>query len=132
MANRALRQHLLLSLAMIGPLLFFVILRFVPATDSVWNQPVPHFYIVSYTSLVALVVAGFVLIGVGTGGGRAMFAAMGFVAMSAFFFVHGISTPGVLIPGFNQAVGWSARLSLTSGAIPQRGRHQSVPRPDPP
>jgi hypothetical protein len=76
-----------------------------------------HFYIVSFTSLVALVVASFVLLGIGEGDTRALFVATAFVAMAGLFLIHGISTPGVLIRDFNQAVGWSARLSLIVGAI---------------
>ena len=99
------------------PLVLLVVLLLSPEIDPEWNAPVFHFYIVSYISLVSLVVASFVLLGVGTSGWRAVFVAMAFVGIAAMFTVHGISTPGVLVTGFNQAIGWSARLSLVIGAV---------------
>lgn len=117
MTDRRPLQRFLAWTLVIGPVLIFLGLRLSPTRDAMWDLPIFHFYIVSYTSLVALVVASFVLAGVGVEGSRqAMLVAMAFVSMAAIFFIHGISTPGVLIPGFNQAVGWSARLSLSVGA----------------
>lgn len=111
-------QRALAGVLLVGPILLFITLRLNPAWDPSWSLPIFHFYIVTYTSLVALVVASFVLAGVGlVGDERALLVAIGFVSVAGLFVVHGISTPGVLIPNFNQAVGWSARLSLTAGAI---------------
>lgn len=111
------RRMTLIALLVL-PLLFFLFLRLTPTRDPMLMQPVFHFYIVSYTSLVALVVTSYVLLGISTTGEpQALFVATGFAAIAGIFFIHGLSTPGVLFAGPNQAVGWSARLSLTAGAL---------------
>ncbi len=102
------------------PLIIFIALRLNPAWDPSPALPVFHFYIVTFTSLIALVVASFVLLGIGTTGDvQATFVSMAFVAMSSIFMTHGAFTPGIA----NQneyaglAVGWAGRLALLSGAV---------------
>jgi signal transduction histidine kinase len=105
-------------LLIVLPLLLFVgLLRF-PTWDPIWDASVPHFYIVSFTSFVALVAAIFVASASGRPRDpRTWLVSMAFVAIAAFFLVHGLTTPGILMEGFHPAVGWSARLSLAAGAL---------------
>src|SRR5579859_6708943 len=111
-------QRIVLAILLIGPALLFIALRLVPSWDPSWGDHVFHFYIVSFTSLVAIVVAIFVLAGIGASGIEASFVAMAFVAMAGFFFLHGLATPGMLLTdNTSHGVGLSARLSLTAGAI---------------
>lgn len=100
------------------PLLLFVGLRLYPAADSMHDAPVFHFYIVTFTSFTALVSALFVASAVERHAEpRVFFITMAFAAIAAVFLLHALATPGVILPGFNQAVGWSARLSLFAGAL---------------
>jgi signal transduction histidine kinase len=110
-------QRALAGLLLVGPYLLFAALRLVPAWDPTWNDHIFHFYIVSYSSLVALVVANFVMAGVGTAGVQAMFVGMAFMAMAGLFLLHGLATPGMLMSGGSYSIGLSARLSLTTGAV---------------
>src|SRR5258708_25461847 len=111
-------QRMITGLLLIGPALVFLALRFVPSWDPEWDNHVFHFYIVSFTSLVAIVVAIFVLAGIGSSGIQASFVAMAFVAMAGFFFLHGVATPGMLLTdNSSHRVGLSSRLSLTAGAV---------------
>lgn len=74
--------------------------------------PTEHFYIVSLTSLIA---AG-ISYGMGVSGIRlrnlqVLFVALGFISLTIFFTLHGISTPGFLI-GPNQVIGVSVQISF--------------------
>src|SRR5258708_32180810 len=61
------------AILLLGPLLIFITLRLVPAWDPSWANSVFHFYIVSFTSLIAFVVAIFVLSGIGAPGAPGVF-----------------------------------------------------------
>lgn len=111
------RPRINFGLVTLGPLILFLLLRFIPGLDPLWADHLFHFYIVSFTSLVALVVAILVLAGVGSGGAQALFTAMAFVIMAALFLLHGILTPGLAIISLSSGAGTSARLSLTAGAV---------------
>jgi hypothetical protein len=81
--------------------------------------PYQHFYIVSAVSIAAAVVAGaLALATVQIGLYRVLFLCLGFMSLCAIFAVHGLSTPGILVPDlFKQysgsAVAVSAYLSLS-------------------
>src|SRR5258708_28165065 len=47
------------GILLLGPLLVFVALRLIPSLDSTFANSIFHFYIVSFTSLIAFVVAVF-------------------------------------------------------------------------
>ena len=76
-----------------------------------------HFYIVSAISLLAAVVAGaLALTTVQIGLYRVLFMCLGFMSMGAIFAVHGLTTPGILVPNLfarfaGSAVAASAYLS---------------------
>jgi hypothetical protein len=82
--------------------------------------PYQHFYIVSIISVLAAVIAGaLALATVQIGLYRVLFLCLGFMSMGVIFTVHGLTTPGILVPSLlaypGSAVVTSAYLSL---AIP--------------
>ncbi len=83
--------------------------------------PYQHFYIVSAVSLVAATLAAaLALATVQIGLYRVLFLCLGFTSLGAIFAVHGLTTPGILVPNLfteysGSAVAISAYLSL---AIP--------------
>lgn len=101
------------TLAIALPLAAYVYLRFFnPAVDPRLAYPAHHFHIVSATSIVALLVA----IAVGVAGLRlrnlqVLYVALAFISLAAIFSVHGLATPGFLLPG-NALVGVAAELAV--------------------
>ena len=79
------------------PLILMAIFRIMPQWEVELSANWFHFEIVSFTSLVALVLA--VLIGSLAGpvaNLRALFVTLALMSISAVFLIHGIGTPGVL------------------------------------
>lgn len=80
--------------------------------------PVQHFYIVSAVSLLAALVAGILAVTtVQLGLYRVLFLCLGYMSMAGIFAVHGLTTPGILVPRLllrsaGSAVAVSAYLSL--------------------
>ena len=102
---------LLLSLGLYG----FLLLPFFKEVSII--LPSEHFYIVSLTSLIA---AG-VSYAMGVSGIRlrnlqVLFVALGFVSLTIFFSLHGLSTPGFLL-GINPVVSVSVQISFLLLAI---------------
>ncbi len=98
-------------------LALFALLQVVPALDITFHQPIFHFYIVTYISFSAAVVAWLVIASVGASAApRHRLFGLAFAAMGSLFFLHGLTTPGALIASFNPAVAWSAWLTLLVGA----------------
>ncbi|HZK73087.1 MAG TPA: HD domain-containing phosphohydrolase, partial [Clostridia bacterium] len=85
--------------------------------------PYQHFYIVSAVSIVAaLVAAALALTTIQIGLYRVLFLCLGFMSLCAIFAVHGLTTPGVLVPNLfreysGSAVAISAYLSLAVPAL---------------
>ena len=85
--------------------------------------PYQHFYIVSAVSIVAAVVAAaLALATVQIGLYRVLFLCLGFMSLCAIFAVHGLTTPGILVPNLfteysGSAVAISAYLSLAIPAL---------------
>jgi adenylate cyclase len=87
------------------------------------ESPTQHFYIVSAASLLAALVAGilaFTTIQIGLY--RVLLVCLGFTTMGGIFAVHGLLTPGVVIPdrleaSAYQVVAMSAHFSLAVPAI---------------
>lgn len=85
--------------------------------------PYQHFYIVSAISLLAAAVAGsLALTTIQIGLYRVLFMCLGFMSMGAIFAVHGLTTPGILVPNLfarfaGSAVAASAYLSLAVPAV---------------
>jgi HD-GYP domain-containing protein (c-di-GMP phosphodiesterase class II) len=85
--------------------------------------PYQHFYIVSAISLLATVIAAaLALATIQIGLYRVLFLCLGFMSMGAIFAVHGLTTPGILVPNLfrfypGSAVSTSAFLSLAVPAV---------------
>ncbi len=116
MTPTSLRMRLLTLALVVAPILVYIALRLNPPSNQMWGTAIFHFYIVSYTSLVALVVAILIFSGIGAEQTRPLIVAMLFLTMAGFFFIHGFTTPGVLL-GTNEAVSWAVQISLSSGAL---------------
>lgn len=83
--------------------------------------PYQHFYIVSAVSILAALIGGAIgVASVQIGLYRVLFLCLGFMSMGAFFAVHGLTTPGILVPNlFKQFVGSAVAISAyLSLAIP--------------
>ena len=85
--------------------------------------PYQHFYIVSAASILAsLVAASLAIATVQIGLYRVLLLCLGFMSMGAIFAVHGLTTPGILVPNLfkffvGSAVATSAYLSLAVPAV---------------
>ena len=103
-------------------LVVLAVLLAVPSIDAAIDVPVPHFYIVSAVALLAFLVA--VLLALSAAQlqhYKLLLLGIGFMALAGLFSVHGLSTPGVLIPasteygaaaGAHSVVGVAGFLSL--------------------
>jgi putative nucleotidyltransferase with HDIG domain len=103
-----------------GALLLFVF-QVNPVLHFSWELPQAHFYIVTGVAALAFVMA--VVLSWGAALIRqysVLFLALGFMAMAGFFVVHGLATPGVILPeGSDEyssasVLGASAFLSLAA------------------
>ena len=95
------------------PLALYIFLRLYPSFDPAIIVPLHHFNIVSATSLVALLVAVVVgIVGLRQRNQQVIYVSLAFVSLAAFFSVHGLATPGFLIPDFTAVVGVAAQLSV--------------------
>ncbi len=86
----------------ITPLLAFEYLRRQPLLDPLFDAPRQHFYIVSAASLCAALIA----LAIGVAGRRqrnieVSFLSLSFVSLALIFAVHGLATPGFLLPPNN-------------------------------
>jgi putative nucleotidyltransferase with HDIG domain len=93
-----------------------------PAVNLTIDIPIQHFYIVSAVALLALMVA--ILLAVSAAQlqhYKLLLLSIGFMAMAGLFSVHGLATPGVLVPasteygpaaGSHSVVGVAGFLSL--------------------
>lgn len=109
--------------ALLGPLagslmafLLFWLLFSSPQSDPVLAAPKTHFWIVSATSLLAVILA----ILVGVAGARArdsriVYLAAGFASMAGLFALHGLSTPFMIL-GPNTVTPIASQLALVAFA----------------
>ncbi len=100
------------TLAFLLPLALYLGLSFFPQFDTSHKHIHGHFYIVSLTSIWASLIA----ICVGWVGTRlrniqVLLVAMAFVSLAMLFSMHGLATPGFILP-VNGIVGIAANLSL--------------------
>lgn len=102
---------------LIGPLLL-LLLRLAPALDVKVQSPLGHFWIVTVSSVIAMLMAGLVLrAAVVRRDGRVLLIGMAFLALSTIFFIHAVSTPGVVFTNTRHATQWSTPLALLAAAI---------------
>ncbi|HSH01054.1 MAG TPA: HAMP domain-containing sensor histidine kinase [Anaerolineae bacterium] len=89
---------------------------FLPEWDFVLQIPIGHFYIVTLCTFVALVASLLITYLLGEEIVlRHRFVGLAFATMAGTFFVHGMSTSGALIIGFNPGIQWGAWLTFFSG-----------------
>ena len=117
MPNSIRSQRILVGLLIAAPGLLFLVLRLFPALDASADNHIFHFYIVSFASLVSLVVALFVSSGTGIRSPQTLFVEIAFASIAGLFLIHAITTPGVFLPNGNPGIALSGRLSLFVGAI---------------
>lgn len=87
-----------------------------PQSDLSLSLPLPHFYIVTFTTFTAAVVSILLAASLGPEARpRHVLAAASFAVMGAVFFSHGFATPGALIDHFHPAVTWSSWITLFGG-----------------
>ena len=111
-------KRALVILSLLGPICLLIALALVPSLDPEIDEPVFHFYIVTFSTFVAAVVAIFMTLTLGRESApRHSLLATAFAAMGAIFLVHGLTTPGVLITTFHPAIQWAAWLTLFTGGI---------------
>lgn len=103
------------------PLVLYAVIRISPLLDPnfawidpLFRLPTHHFYIVSATSLVSLVISIFVgIVGLRQRNVQVLYVALAFISLAAFFSMHGLATPGFLIDQ-NAVVSVAAQLSVLS------------------
>lgn len=84
-----------------------------PSFDTQLAFPAHHFYIVSITALVALFISIVVgIVGIRQRNLQVIFVALAFISLASFFSMHGLATPGFIIPDFTAVVGVAAQLSV--------------------
>lgn len=98
------------------PLTVYILLKLKPRLDAVIEVPMHHFNIVSATSLVALLVAIVIgVVGLRQRNQQVIYVSLAFISLATFFSVHGLTTPGFLLP-FNPdhvaIIGVAAQLSV--------------------
>ena len=114
-------RRLYVLLALIVPAILLLFLWLVPDADLTLQVPILHFYVVTFVSFTAAVVSFLLTVALEpVARPRHVLVAVAFAVMSTFFIVHGLTTPGALIPTSHPAVpavGWSAWLTLFSGGV---------------
>jgi putative nucleotidyltransferase with HDIG domain len=97
-------RRLLLPLAWVAtsfllPMAGFIYLRFIAADDPRWAMPHGHFYIVTAAAILAAVAA--LTVGVAATRLRNIHVtilSLAFTSLSLVFLLHGLSTPGLILP----------------------------------
>lgn len=111
-------KRLLVILSVVAPAVWLVVAALFPALDPVFEVPLFHFYVVTFFTFAAAVVAFFTTIALGSDSQpRHQLLATAFAVMGTLFFVHGVTTPNALMMTLNPGVRWAAWLTLFLGAL---------------
>ncbi len=111
-------KRILISLSLILPISFLIILALFPSLDVAIHYPLLHFYLVTFFTFTAVVVASFTAVTLGTDSApRHRLLATAFAAMGLIFLIHGVTTPEALIFTMNPGVRWAAWLTLFVGGL---------------
>ena len=104
-----------------APALILVFFWLRPDVDPQYRVPLLHVYVVTFTAFSATIVSFLLIAALGSvAQPRHLLAAVAFAVMGAMFSVHGLTTPGAIIPSSHPAVpavSWSAWLTLFSGGV---------------
>lgn len=101
-----------------SPVAVLALLFLNPTIDPAVEVPGWHFAIVTLAAGAAALVALAVLaVAEEVGDPRAFYLGLAFCAIAGFFFVHGVLTPGVLVPFASTGIGWAPVLSLCLGSL---------------
>ena len=114
-------RRLYVLIALFAPAVLLLFFWLQPEADPTLQIPIFHFYIVTFVSFTAAVVSFMLTVALEpVARPRHLLVSVSFAVMSTFFMVHGLTTPGALIPAAHPAagaVGWSAWLTLFSGGV---------------
>ncbi|HNB51518.1 MAG TPA: HAMP domain-containing sensor histidine kinase [Anaerolineales bacterium] len=112
-------KRLAIVILLLLPAGLLAYLRLQPEADVVYQNPLFHFYIVTFTTFASVVISILLTSALGDAvQARHLLAATAFGIMGSVFFSHGAATPNALINYFHPAVQWSAWITLLfSGAI---------------
>lgn len=103
------------------PLAIMAWLMLNPQINGSFQIPIHHFFIVTVVQLVSMGIALLIAkAAVDLREFRVLFLSLGFMAISGFFAVHGLATPGLLMPAGPDAgrvAGQSAFLSLLVASL---------------
>ncbi|MCB8965333.1 MAG: HAMP domain-containing sensor histidine kinase [Chloroflexota bacterium] len=111
-------KRILVLLSLVVPIGLLGFAALFPASDVTLHEPLLHFYIVTFFTFAAAVIAFFTAAALGTDSApRHRLLAMSFAVMGALFLVHGATTPGALIFTSNPGVQWAAWLTLLVGGV---------------
>jgi len=114
--RKEVKMLIYLALWMLLPTLVFFGVLMTPVDRRI-HAPVGHFYIVSIVALLALLLSMSVgIIAIKLRNVKIVFMALAFVSMSAFFVMHGLSTPGFL-HSQPAVVGDTAQMSIILAVI---------------
>jgi putative nucleotidyltransferase with HDIG domain len=113
-------------LVIAGALLLLAGLLAIPAIDPELEVPIQHFWVVSAVALLALLVAVMLAISAAQlQHYKLLLLSVGFMALAGLFAVHGLATPGVILPAAGEyssvssqsVVGVAGFLSLVVPAV---------------
>ncbi|HUM69427.1 MAG TPA: HAMP domain-containing sensor histidine kinase, partial [Chloroflexota bacterium] len=111
-------KKVLIALSLIIPIILLVLFWLSPESDPMWHQPLLHFYLVTFFTFAAVVVAVFTAVSLGENSQpRHQLLATAFAAMGALFFVHGAVTPQAIVFTSNPGTRWAAWLTLFVGGL---------------
>jgi signal transduction histidine kinase len=111
-------KRLLIFFTLLVPGLALGFLALFPQYNRVMPAPLPHFYVVTFTTFAAVVISILLLTALGAETRtRHRLAAGAFAFMGAVFFTHGFATPGALIDHTHPIVEWSAWITLFVGGL---------------
>ncbi|MCC2686864.1 MAG: metal dependent phosphohydrolase, partial [Paenibacillaceae bacterium] len=113
---RALMTTISIASAII--LLVYGFLQIFPEHDAMWELPRFHFYVISATLLFATISA----LAIGWTGIRlrdmnVLFLALAIISLTGFFLIHGLTTPGFIIPDQHHLAGVASQIAMTACAI---------------
>lgn len=111
-------KRFLIWLSLIFPVGILITAALFPALDPSFQQPLLHFYVVTFFTFAAAVIAFFTVVALGQGSApRHRLLATAFAIMGALFLVHGITTPAALIFTRNPGIQWAAWLTMLVGGV---------------